>query len=234
MWLNIFVVLEVENETRLMIFHFCFSLYDIVTKLSQSQQRILELFLFMNTWVVITSTLFFRLTKFILILGAGWLLAKIIEKRLGKKRLLGITIGAILIITMSFYELIRLIDWDYYQFTFQGMSQQVIVARYIYSILWRIALLAAGVGLLYLNNKARMAVIFLAWFQILTIFWKHPLSVFKHLALYTQHETMPQAAQLVHPWIPWIGFLFFAAFDLTTAFLVIYYFNRPSTKQNFI
>lgn len=183
----------------------------------------------MKTWTVITWTLLYRLVKLLVAFISSSLLAKTIEKRSGKKRLKGITIGAIIIVTMALYELIRLVDWNYYQFTFQGLSQQVILARYVYSISWRLAILVSGIGLLYLNERARKAIIFLACFQILTIPWKHPLFVFKHLVFTQSHP-----GEAVHPWVPWVGFLFFSAFDLITAFLVIYYFNRPLIKQEFM
>jgi hypothetical protein len=188
----------------------------------------------MNIWTAIILTFLFRLAKFALIFGAGLALAKLIEQRANLKRPLGITMVGTFIIAGAVYDLIKFMDWEYYQFTFQGLSYSAIGVRYAFSLLDRAALLFAGIGILFLNDLARRATIVLAYIQILAIPWKHPIEVFQHLSLHTQQQTLPASTQLVHAWQPWITFAFFSIFDIAIASFIIYYFSRSSTRKNFI
>ncbi len=187
----------------------------------------------MSIWLVVICTFLFRIVKFFLIFFIFYKIIGMIEKRSGKKLLLGIKMGGLLIVSGAVYDLFKLVDWDYYLFTFQGMSSQMIVVRYVLSFLWRFILLVVGLKLLQLNEKARKSIIVMAWVQIVTIFWKHPLSVFQHLALNIQQQTMPGTTELIHPWQPWVPFVFFSIFDLVISLVIIYYFSRSSIKEQY-
>jgi hypothetical protein len=187
----------------------------------------------MNSWSAILIILAFRLLRFVFIFCIVLFLATSIQQRLGKKSLLGITIGAALIIAGAVYDLFKFTDWPYYQFTFQDWPERVILARYVFSLLWRVILLATGIGLVYLKDWARKVIILLAGLQIVGIFLKHPLGVFKHLALFNQQEVLPQSLDLIYPLQPLLMMVFFSVFDITISVLIIYYFSRPNVKENF-
>ena len=186
----------------------------------------------MDILTALIGTFSFRLAKFLLIFAIVFFCAS--QQRIHQKRLLSVTLVVTFIITGAIYDLIKFVDWEYYQYTFQGLSHQAIVIRYVFSLVWRAVILGIGIRLLFLDNQARKVIIVLAWVQILTVFWKHPVPVFQHLALQMQQHTMPGTTELIYPWLPWVAFLFFSIFDIIISSLIIYFFSRSLIKDNFM
>jgi len=156
-----------------------------------------------------------------------------------KRRSVGVTTFGILICVSSMLRLISLIDFHYYRFMFQQLSEQVIMIRYIFSIFIRVIGLVSGIGILFLNNNFRRLALALSLFTLLTIFWKHPYYVFENIA-YSIHEmeigalNAPPKEPLQNPSFPLISMIVFYMVDISFAGSFIYFFTRKGIKQQFV
>jgi hypothetical protein len=161
-----------------------------------------------------------------------------------KKRSKGVTIFGILLIVSSLWELKNLADFNYYLFLFQQLPEQAIRVRYFGSITLRMLGLVSGIGILGLRNIFRKIAISLNWFTILTIYWKHPIYTLRNIYKgYLEQIVNIMVFTKYGPNFPidriyekslLVASTFLNVVDLVFAFSLIYFFTRPTVKQQFL
>lgn len=167
----------------------------------------------------------------------------------------GIVIFAFLLIIGSFYKLFGFLNYDYYVFMFQQLPSGSINDRYIMSVAYRLVGIVVAFGLIARKEWARQLLLCLCAITILTIYWKHPYSVFENISIYNEYQrglnALPPGTiadkfayplyppdmrgyKLVYPWQPKISYGFFMLVDLVFCSSLAYYFTRPHVKSAFL
>jgi len=95
-----------------------------------------------------------------------------------KKTLSGIYVFSILIVVVSLWDLQGFTSFERYRAFFYPLAGKTLVARYIVSIGLRLLLLIAAVGILFHKDIFRRIILFISFFTIATVYWKHPVSCF--------------------------------------------------------
>ena len=126
-----------------------------------------------------------------------------------------------------------------YLYFYSYMPPWMMLLRYSFSWFQRLLGLLAGVGILTLREPARKLALVIAWFTILTVFWKHPYAGYKLHTQYLDKTVLPMLTQVFGPfpitfssltvWSMVLNWLCEIAFDGA----LIYFFTRPSVKQQF-
>lgn len=155
------------------------------------------------------------------------------------KRLRGVAVFGTILIIVSVLQIIIFIGRkDDYMVFFQPLPERIILLRYALSLLFRITCLAAGIGILFLKETWRKILLFLGFFTIATIYWKHPISVFKkfipHSREILQAKGLDRDVQeLALSIVPWMQLIFNYAVEIVFWGCLIYYFTRPQVKEQF-
>jgi len=166
----------------------------------------------------------------------------------------GIKIFAWLLILASFYKMYGFIDYGYYEFMFQPLAQTIIQKRYAVSVILRAIGIITALGLLARMELFRKIFIGLAIISILGLPFKHPFSVFKNIAIYSEYQKQtnqyPQRTvildttyplfpenlrdyRLTAPVIPRVSQIIFIMIDIVFALGSVYYFTRKDIKEVF-
>lgn len=159
-----------------------------------------------------------------------------------KKFALGVTLfGLYFIIDSCFQLYIKLLSpgyYDWYSSVFQPLPVKIIYLRYILSIIFRMIEFAFGLGIIYRKEASRRAAVFMSWFTIAIVYWKHPVNAFSRHAQNTVDNIYPATSCQLTPSayakiIPWISLAAVYAIDIGISALAIYYFTRPRVKEEF-
>jgi hypothetical protein len=151
----------------------------------------------------------------------------------------GVTLFGLLLIFSSFIYMHKYIfdQWSYIS-VFNDWPAWLIVLRYSFSWLMRIAGTLAGVGILVQKDIARKLAIAIGWFSMLTIYWKHPYHAFK---LHAQNLDRQLGHFFADAGLPHVSFASLTLVSLVTLYIcdiifwsvLIYFFTRPSVKKQF-
>ncbi len=149
----------------------------------------------------------------------------------------GILVLGLGFVLTSLFHMWTLMDWGQYQYLFQDQPYQVVVVRYMVSWLLRFIGVTAGIGLLRREAWSRQAIIYLSWFAVLTIVWKHPYAGFvRHTAyldslLKSYNVVLPNG--ITFSSLTGISVMVARIFDSLCALLVVYYLPLPRVKSAF-
>lgn len=167
----------------------------------------------------------------------------------------GIVIFAFLLIAGSIYKLSGFMNYDYYVFMFQQLPSGSINDRYIMSVAYRIVGISVAVGVMAHKEWARQGLILLSIITLLTVYWKHPFSVFENISIYNEYlkgiNTLPagtivnqfayplypsdlQGYKLVYSWNPKVSYVFFMLVDILFSSSILFYFTRKEVKKVFV
>jgi hypothetical protein len=91
---------------------------------------------------------------------------------------------SLILIAYTFEELIELRHLDWYSAMFSGTPDWAVLLRYSASVARRVLLVIAAAGVIFRFELCRKVLIFIAWFNVLTIYWRHPYSAFVNIAHY--------------------------------------------------
>ncbi len=159
-----------------------------------------------------------------------------------KKFAIGVTLFGVYFILDSCFQLyIKLFSPDYYSWyslIFQSLPEKVIFLRYVLSIIFRIIELVFGLGIFCRKDVFRRLAIFMSWFTIAVVYWKHPFNALtRHAQIVVDNIYPATAPQLSYApetkLIAWVSLMFIYALDIGIAALTIYYFTRPRIKEEF-
>jgi hypothetical protein len=166
----------------------------------------------------------------------------------------GVIVFAMLLILGSLYKLMGFLDYDYYIFMFQQIPLEKIQYRFVMSVGLRVVGIFTAFGLMCHNKWARYMLLFLCVTGILTIYWKHPYSVFENVNIYLEYQrglnTLPLGTitdqfvyplypsdlgnyQLVRPSYPKISMYTFIGIDVIFCASMLWYFTRPRIRALF-
>ena len=181
------------------------------------------------------SDTFFRLGIMMMIGSAVAYFADILEKRDGRKRPRGVVIFCTLLILASIYKLWGFLNYGYYRFMFQQLTEQTIFARYCVSVTLRLAGLVIAVGVLFLKDNFRKLFLLLSLLTLCTLYWKHPFFVFENIAKYTEHLFLNKmdVRELTYPIYLWASIIFHYMVEIIFSGSALYYFTRTEIKERF-
>lgn len=125
-------------------------------------------------------------------------------------------------------------SFDSYASRLRHLPEQLIWVRFIFSIAIRLALLISGIGILFRRNIFRKVVLFISFFTIFTVYWKHPVIYFKKFFI----SNLSQGALSVEllsrvNFMSWICVIICYIVDISVALCLIYFFTRPKIKEQF-
>ncbi|MBF0384539.1 MAG: hypothetical protein HQL27_01580 [Candidatus Omnitrophica bacterium] len=175
-------------------------------------------------------------------------------RKVNKENSPGINLFAFLLILASYNKLIGFLNFSYYRFMFQGLSEDMQLARYIFSVTLRIVGIIVGIGLLYRKELFRKVFLVLCLATVISLPFKHPFSVFKNIAIYREYQQginiLPEGTKtanlkypvfpkglkdytLKFPSFPFISMASFMAVDAVFAIAGILFFRLPRVKKCF-
>lgn len=158
------------------------------------------------------------------------------------KKPLGIVIlGSALVVTYSFMfaEFVSPGGYEAYSAVFRPMPQGLILLRYCFSIILRIAGVACGIGIILRKEMFRRLAVGLGVFNIVTIFLKHPQDhVGKMMAGFSRASSeVSGLAAVGQPWAVRQEALFAVAslyfIDIVFAACIVVYLSAPQTRAWF-
>jgi hypothetical protein len=144
------------------------------------------------------------------------------------------------IIILSFiiilYGLQGMPTWDFeaYYVKFYPAARELIFTRYLVSLTLRIILFVSGVGIIFRKEIFRKIVIGLAYFSLVTIPWKHPVTAVERFILLKINAGVLPVNLL--PRIDWVAGAYvtiYSIIDIVTASFLIYLFTRTKIRGQF-
>ncbi|MDD2679651.1 MAG: hypothetical protein PHO03_02450 [Candidatus Omnitrophica bacterium] len=146
----------------------------------------------------------------------------------------GIIVFSILIILYSLHGL-PTVDFNTYYAKFYPSPEKIILARYIFSIALRIVLLVSGIGILLRRDIFRKIILLISFFTIATVYWKHPVSVFKKVLIWKVAQgILPVDVIPKIDMLAWSSAIICYVIDIGFALCLLCYFTRPKIKKQFI
>lgn len=154
----------------------------------------------------------------------------------GMKRSPGITFCAIFIFMIALYDLRSLADARWYWHLFQYLPPEQIPVRYAISLLGRILLIVAGIGIWQLRNWGRFLALGLCAANLVSLPWKHPAIAVANSLTYRPVPLLQELLQ--DPANQNIDFITPSVIILTVwSFIVFaglcFFFTRKSVKKQF-
>lgn len=158
------------------------------------------------------------------------------------KSYIGVVILALLVIGRYVYHLWYMdvhYGFEKYRLAFAGfMPYYEIVLRYSLSNTMRIVGIALSVGLLMTSEYCRRFMVYLCWFNILTIYWKHPFQSIYHVApSIADRFPFPgnwiMSLDLSQEQLTWVWIIVFNLVELIMSGAVLIYLTRPNVKALF-
>ena len=167
----------------------------------------------------------------------------------------GVTWLGSLMVVGSLIKIFFFVNYDYYRFLFQPLSDNVILIRYLLSVVGALIGLISGVGVLLLREVFRKLAVVLCVITLVTVFWKHPMFVFRNVAVYIEHEYTGEPFgqgvdiskegypffkegsskyKLKYENFPLISMSFYCVFDIVFCLAFIFYFNQNKIKEQFV
>lgn len=140
----------------------------------------------------------------------------------------------IVIIAYSGWELKGLFHYDRYLFLFQHLPKQTILFRYCYSIFLRLLLIVVGIGIVFRKDIFRKAIVLIACFAILTVYWKHPVIVFESVVNDMVKEGVLSKAFMERPeLLTWILVVLNYCGTISSCLCLICFFSHHRVKKEF-
>jgi len=174
------------------------------------------------------------LIQFVSIAVIFFLTIRFIDKKRGIRRPKVLWLIGLFLLTTSLYDLLNFIDYDLYAGMFLELPQWLINVRYAFSVLLRCFTIFLALGVLYFNEQARRFLIAIAIFTIVTIYWKHPYSVFVNTAISAEGAWGLDTSQgLNFPGFPWICMFVYVTADILISGITIYCLTLPNIKALF-
>ena len=147
-------------------------------------------------------------------------------------------ICALILILEMYYELydLNLVDW--YCAMFSDLPDWQLAGRYVISITVRVATIIVILGLLLRKDFCRKILLWIAWYNALSVYWRHPYSAFENISRYTgfNSEDFAQIATYWgHPFYPGVlnRMLWFYYRDILISAVMILVFSHPMVKKIF-
>ncbi|MBI4341225.1 MAG: hypothetical protein HY598_02965 [Candidatus Omnitrophica bacterium] len=152
-----------------------------------------------------------------------------------RKRPFGVTVLGVGFIATSLLQLTALLDLRHYRYLFQNWPGEFLLLRFAASWVMRILGIAAGLGLLAQDERARKAVLGLSWFTILTVYWKHPYDGFLRHVRYVNDmlDGLLEQLRISLPSLALWSCITTMVFEVACASVVLYYLTRPRIKAHF-
>ena len=189
----------------------------------------------LNMVLTVWLNVFSRLVIMMLISVAVIAYALLLGKNTKKGQPQGVILFGVFLILGSIYKLWGFMDYDYYRFMFQPLSEKAIYIRYIGSVTLRFVGLIVATGVLLLNDVFRKYFIALCVLTLGMLYFKHPFSVFENISRYTEQQFFQRAVtgELTYPLRPWISLIFSYAVDIIFYGSALVYLTRPKVKEQF-
>ncbi|OPX28911.1 MAG: hypothetical protein B1H08_05050 [Candidatus Omnitrophica bacterium 4484_171] len=152
-----------------------------------------------------------------------------------------IWILGIIIILYILKDLPGIIRFKYYHsFFILDYPEKFIIIRYCFSIALRIFLTASVIGLFLKKDIFRRALIFFSFFNIFTLYWKHPVPVFRKIIneifkkmaainAYPSYVLMKNYDKILYSSLAAVYIV-----DILFSLSLIYFLTRPYVKKHFI
>lgn len=136
------------------------------------------------------------------------------------------------------------LHFEYYQDRLPHLSDNLIAVRYLITILFRLVIFIAGIGILLRKDFFRKVILVTSFVTLLTFPWKHPRESFRVVArmMYGDYRTMglrniPEHRMKVieefyekkaraFQRVVWI-------IDIVFALFLIYFFTLPKIREEF-
>jgi len=136
-----------------------------------------------------------------------------------------------LIVLVSAFELFWILDFKRYSFLFYNYPKNIILIRYIVSILLRVSLIISAFCIFSYKNIFRKIIIFISLFNIFFIFFKHPVICFNNIL----RTTIPlnRYSLLELNIIKFSALFINYLFDIIFYTFLIYFFNKQDIKKLF-
>ncbi|MCK5081711.1 MAG: hypothetical protein KAR31_02290 [Candidatus Omnitrophica bacterium] len=188
-----------------------------------------------NIGLAVWLNVFFRLVIMMLISMAVISYALLLGKNTEKRQPQGVLLFGVFLILGSIYKLWGFLNYDYYQFMFQQLSEEIVFMRYFGSVMLRIVGLIVATGVLLLNDISRKILIVLCVGTLFSLYWKHPFFVFENISRYTEQQFFQEAVigELTYPAHPWISLIFNYIVDIVFCGSALFYFTRPKVRAQF-
>jgi hypothetical protein len=146
----------------------------------------------------------------------------------------GIVIFSILILLRSIWDLNIYISFSHYRSLFYFLPEKVLLIRYVFSVALRIALFVSGAGILFRRDIFRKILLFISFFTIATIYWKHPVACFRNIVMsLIAQGAFPADLIPMSDTIIWALVAVNYAIDIGFSLCLIYYFTRPKVREQF-
>jgi len=146
---------------------------------------------------------------------------------------------SVVIISGALVELLSVLDYASCKFLLRPLPENVIFVHHLFSEACLVALLIAGIGILYLKDIFRKIILFVSCFTLFTYLIEAPLIV-RNIPEHINRQAANLAAlpfnQLpLSTWLTclWIATAVVCALDFGFALFGLYYFTRPKIKALF-
>ena len=161
-----------------------------------------------------------------------------------QKRIKGlrcIWILGIIIILYILKDLPGIIKFKHYHLFFiLNYPEKFIIIRYCFSVALRIFLTVSVIGLFLKKDIFRRALIFFSFFNVFTLYWKHPIFVFEKIIneifgkliainAYSSYALMKNYDRILYSALAVIYIV-----DILFSLSLIYFLTRPYVKEHFI
>ncbi|MDE2028722.1 MAG: hypothetical protein KGK03_01155 [Candidatus Omnitrophica bacterium] len=146
----------------------------------------------------------------------------------------GVAAWGWLLILGSVYQMLALASGGYphYAYLFQQYSPQVILLRYWVSWIIKIIGLAAGIGVLKLNEWCRKLAVFNSFFVVLLVSFKHPYEAYALHAKYLD-QSLGGLFPFSFSSMVWPALIIQRSIDVIFGIALIHFFTRPGVKKQF-
>jgi hypothetical protein len=125
-------------------------------------------------------------------------------------------------------------DFNSYTAKLYPLPARLILARYVFSISLRIFLFITGIGVLFRREIFRKCIIFASFFTIVTVYWKHPVIIFKRVLIWRIEQGVVPVSMIPKiNMLAWKSALICYIIDIIIALVLIYLFTRPKIKEQF-
>ncbi|MBU4334012.1 MAG: hypothetical protein KKD07_06185 [Candidatus Omnitrophica bacterium] len=133
--------------------------------------------------------------------------------------------------------------FDLYEFMFQFLPQNYILARYVGSLSLRLIFIISALGLMYYKNIFRKAIMIACLYTIITVYWKHPYEALINFDRYFNFNVMTFNQSLYahfrykfldYYYIKKLSIIVAYVIDITLYGSIIFYLNRKKVKKYFI
>src|SRR3989338_7709932 len=154
----------------------------------------------------------------------------------------GVIVLGLFIVFSSIVHMHKLIvDRAWYQDIYGYLPPWLVESRYVFSWVQRAAGFMAAAGLLWGKNVCRLLIIFIGWFTIFFVFWKHPYRAFQNHAHYLDKQPVIHSL-FDHLGVPdftvasvvWPALVVYYFLEIIFWGWVIYYLTRPGVKAYFL